>query len=149
MQTDKASMLDEVIDYLQQLQAQIQMMSLRNDMPQMMLPNVAMHHQQLQMSLLAARTAGVGLGMLDINPMARAAAAAAAFVPQSYMVPPLVAAQHFQAAAAAFVPQPYMVPPLVAGQHFQAQMNPEGRTNAPVLPVPDPYCAYLAQVSDA
>ncbi|KAI6675653.1 hypothetical protein NL676_003559 [Syzygium grande] len=143
--TDKASMLDEVIDYLQQLQAQIQMMSLRNDMPQMMLPNVAMHHQQLQMSLLAARTAGVGLGMLDINPMARAAAAAAAFVPQPYMVPPLVAAQHFQAAAAAFVPQPYMVPPLVAAQHFQAQMNPEGRTNAPVLPVPDPYCAYLAQ----
>ncbi|XP_030521813.2 transcription factor PIF7-like [Rhodamnia argentea] len=113
--TDKASMLDEVIDYLKQLQAQVQMMSLRNNMPQMILPSVAMHHQQLQMSLLAARTAGVGLGMLDINPMA------------------------------AFVPQPYMLPPLVAAQHFQAQVNPEGRSSAPVLPVPDPYCVYLAQ----
>ncbi|KAK3406343.1 hypothetical protein EUGRSUZ_K02496 [Eucalyptus grandis] len=117
--TDKASMLDEVIEYLKQLQAQVQMMSLRNNMPQMILPNLAMQHQQLQMSLLAARTAGVGLGMLDVNPMAHT--------------------------AAAFMPQAYMVPPLVAAQHFQAQVNPEGRSNAPVLPMPDPYCAYLAQ----
>ncbi|KAI3440587.1 BHLH domain-containing protein [Psidium guajava] len=112
--TDKASMLDEVIDYLKQLQAQVQMMSLCNNRPQMILPSVAMHHhQQLQMSLLAARTAGVG--MLDINPMA------------------------------AFMPQPYIVPPLVAAQHFRAQVNPEGRSSAPVLPMPDPYFAYLAQ----
>ncbi|KAF8005705.1 hypothetical protein BT93_K0096 [Corymbia citriodora subsp. variegata] len=117
--TDKASMLDEVIEYLKQLQAQVQMMNLRNSMPQMILPNVAMHHHQLQMSLLAARTAGFGLGMLDVNPMA--------------------------GTTTAFMPQPYMVPPLVAAQQFQAQVNPEGRGNAPVLPIPDPYCAYLAQ----
>eukprot|EP00262_Sarcandra_glabra_P016785 TRINITY_DN5578_c0_g3_i2.p1 TRINITY_DN5578_c0_g3~~TRINITY_DN5578_c0_g3_i2.p1 ORF type:complete len:333 (+),score=43.96 TRINITY_DN5578_c0_g3_i2:283-1281(+) len=80
--TDKASMLDEVIKYLKQLQAQLHMMSLGN-MPQMMMPIGVQHH--LQMSLLARMGMGVGLGMgmgmLDMNPVGRAA-------PQS--VPPLL-----------------------------------------------------------
>ncbi|WCJ22934.1 basic helix-loop-helix (bHLH) DNA-binding superfamily protein [Euphorbia peplus] len=60
--TDKASMLDEVIEYLKQLQAQIQMMSRMNIQP-MMLP-LAMQ-QQLQMSMLnpTAMNMGMGLGM--------------------------------------------------------------------------------------
>ncbi|XP_010264312.1 PREDICTED: transcription factor UNE10-like [Nelumbo nucifera] len=70
--TDKASMLDEVIEYLKQLQAQVQMMS-RMSMPHMMLP-MAMQ-QQFQMSMLAqmGMTMGMnmGMGMMDINSIAR------------------------------------------------------------------------------
>ncbi|KAL5191672.1 Protein MAIN-LIKE 1 [Glycine soja] len=59
--TDKASMLDEVINYLKQLQAQIQMMN-RTSLPQMMVP-LAMQ-QQFQMSMLARMgAAGLGMGM--------------------------------------------------------------------------------------
>ncbi|KAJ0049414.1 hypothetical protein Pint_16186 [Pistacia integerrima] len=83
--TDKASMLDEVIDYLKNLQAQVRMMSSMrnvNNMPQMMMPFGMQQH--LQMSMLARMAAAgmgaVGLGtmgmgtMLDINSMARATA---------------------------------------------------------------------------
>ncbi|KAI5345132.1 PREDICTED: mRNAion factor [Prunus dulcis] len=65
--TDKASMLDEVIEYLKNLQAQIQMMS-RMNMPAMMLP-MAMQ-QQLQMSMMAAAPRNMGMGM-DMNTMVR------------------------------------------------------------------------------
>ncbi|KAJ9188594.1 hypothetical protein P3X46_003936 [Hevea brasiliensis] len=70
--TDKASMLDEVIEYLKQLQAQVQMMSRMNMQP-MMLP-MAMQ-QQLQMSMLAPMNMGLGVGMgmgvMDMNSIAR------------------------------------------------------------------------------
>lgn len=59
-------MLDEVIDYLKQLQAQVQMMS-RINMPAMMLP-VAMQ-QQLQLSMMG-QMGMMGLG-LDFNSMTR------------------------------------------------------------------------------
>ncbi|KAA3475379.1 transcription factor UNE10 isoform X2 [Gossypium australe] len=73
--TDKASMLDEVIEYLKQLQAQVQMMN-RMNIPQMMLP-MAMQ-QQLQMSMMAPAMGmglgmgmGMGMGVMDINTMGR------------------------------------------------------------------------------
>ncbi|XP_044500971.1 transcription factor UNE10-like isoform X2 [Mangifera indica] len=76
--TDKASMLDEVIEYLKQLQAQVQMMG-RMNMSPMMLP-MAMQ-QQLQMSMMAPMGMGTGIGMgmgmgmgvgvMDINTMNR------------------------------------------------------------------------------
>ncbi|KAE8693779.1 Transcription factor UNE10 [Hibiscus syriacus] len=67
--TDKASMLDEVIDYLKQLQAQVQMMN-RMNIPPMMLP-MAMQ-QQLQMSMMApAMGMGMGMGVMDMNTMGR------------------------------------------------------------------------------
>ncbi|KAL2336866.1 hypothetical protein Fmac_011312 [Flemingia macrophylla] len=56
--TDKASMLDEVIEYLKQLQAQVQMMN-RINMSSMMLPLTM--QQQLQMSMMSPM--GMGLGM--------------------------------------------------------------------------------------
>ncbi|KAL8130384.1 hypothetical protein V2J09_019539 [Rumex salicifolius] len=59
--TDKASMLDEVIDYLKQLQAQVQLMSARSMSQHMMMP-LGMQ-QQLQMSILARAGMGMGLGM--------------------------------------------------------------------------------------
>ncbi|CAF2034454.1 unnamed protein product [Brassica napus] len=80
--TDKASMLDEVIEYLKQLQAQVSMMC-RMNLPSMMLP-MAMQQQQQQLQLsLMSSSMGLGLGMgmpalglLDLNSMNRAAATA-------------------------------------------------------------------------
>ncbi|TYI50564.1 hypothetical protein E1A91_D12G110100v1 [Gossypium mustelinum] len=60
--TDKASMLDEVIEYLKQLQAQVQMMN-RMNLPSMML------QQQLQMSMMAPM--GMGMSVMDMNFMGR------------------------------------------------------------------------------
>ncbi|XP_047945805.1 transcription factor UNE10-like [Salvia hispanica] len=68
---DKASMLDEVIEYLKQLQAQVHMMS-RMNMPSMMLP-LAMQQQQLQMSMMGCMGMGMGMGMgvMDMNTIPR------------------------------------------------------------------------------
>ncbi|KAJ8900315.1 hypothetical protein K2173_024955 [Erythroxylum novogranatense] len=70
--TDKASILDEVIDYLKQLQAQVQMMSRMNMQP-MMLP-MAMQ-QQLQMPMMTPMSLGMGMGMgmglVDMNTIPR------------------------------------------------------------------------------
>lgn len=125
-------MLDEVIEYLKQLQAQVQLMSsVRNMSPQMMLPLGL--QQQLQMSMLARMGMGVGvgmgMGMLDMSSMARAA-------PQS--LPPLI----HPAAGSTFVP-PFMVPPMIQAQ--ATKPGPTGTSNSSV-PLADPYCALLAQV---
>uniref|UniRef100_R7WDE1 Transcription factor UNE10 n=1 Tax=Aegilops tauschii TaxID=37682 RepID=R7WDE1_AEGTA len=72
--TDKASMLDEVIDHLKQLQATVQMM---NRMSSMMMP-MAMP-QLAQMSVMAnmaqmAQMAQMGLGMMNMaGPLAQPA----------------------------------------------------------------------------
>ncbi|KAL0464607.1 UNVERIFIED_CONTAM: Transcription factor UNE10 [Sesamum latifolium] len=73
--SDKASMLDEVIEYLRQLQAQVQMMG-RMNMSSMMLP-LAMQ-QQLQMSMMPHMGIGIGMGMgmgmagvMDMNAISR------------------------------------------------------------------------------
>lgn len=74
--TDKASMLDEVIEYLKQLQSQVQMMN-RINMSSMMLPLTM--QQQLQMSMMSPMGMGLGMGMgmgmgigMDMNSMNRA-----------------------------------------------------------------------------
>lgn len=59
-------MLDEVINYLKQLQAQIQIMNMTN-LPQMMVP-LAMQ-QQLQMSMQLARIGA--MGMVNMNHLVR------------------------------------------------------------------------------
>ncbi|CAI9764598.1 unnamed protein product [Fraxinus pennsylvanica] len=77
--TDKASMLDEVIEYLKQLQAQVQMINRMNNMSSLMMP-LAMQ-QQLQMSSMMnpmagigmAAMAGMGMGVMDLNTIGRAA----------------------------------------------------------------------------
>ncbi|KAK7390213.1 hypothetical protein VNO78_25512 [Psophocarpus tetragonolobus] len=58
--TDKASMLDEVIQYMKQLQAQVQMMNWMKMYSSMMLP-ITMQ-QQLKMSMMMAQM-GIGMGM--------------------------------------------------------------------------------------
>ncbi|MBA0824990.1 hypothetical protein Goarm_021618, partial [Gossypium armourianum] len=62
--TDKASMLDQVIEYLKQLQTQVEMMSMRNMAAQMMMQQT---RRQLQMSALARMGVGMGIGILDDN----------------------------------------------------------------------------------
>ncbi|XXG66483.1 hypothetical protein AAC387_Pa06g0043 [Persea americana] len=70
---DKASVLDEVIEYLKQLQTQVRMMS---SFPHMMMPMTTM--RQLQMSMMAQ----MGMGAMDSNSINRLGPAAS--------VPPLV-----------------------------------------------------------
>ncbi|KAI9078459.1 hypothetical protein K1719_039555 [Acacia pycnantha] len=68
--SDKASMLDEVIEYLKQLQAQVQVMSKMNMSAMMLLP-MAMQ-QQLQMAMMPPMGLGMGLGMgIDMNTLGR------------------------------------------------------------------------------
>ncbi|KAL0373360.1 UNVERIFIED_CONTAM: Transcription factor UNE10 [Sesamum radiatum] len=85
-------MLDEVIEYLKQLQAQVQMMS-RMNMPSMMLPLAMQQQQQLHMSMMGM----AGMGVMDLNTIGRAAAAAT--------MPPIVpAGAAVIPPAAAFMP---------------------------------------------
>ncbi|CAI9101325.1 OLC1v1038619C2 [Oldenlandia corymbosa var. corymbosa] len=80
--TDKASMLDEVIEYLKQLQAQVNVMN-RMNMPSMILP-LALQQQQLQMmSMMSPMGLGMsmgmpGMGVMDMNRANMAAAGMAA-----------------------------------------------------------------------
>ncbi|PWA89113.1 myc-type, basic helix-loop-helix (bHLH) domain-containing protein [Artemisia annua] len=79
--TDKASMLDEVIEYLKQMQAQVHMVN-RMNMPPMMMPLVMQQQQQqqqqMQMSMMNSMGLGMGMGMgmgmgfggMDMNTMA-------------------------------------------------------------------------------
>lgn len=134
--TDKASMLDEVIVYLKQLQAQVQMMSVRN-MPQMMMPLGV--QQQLQMSLLARMGMGVGLGMnmgmLDMSALARAS-------PQS--LSPLIHPNPATTATPSFIPPPFLVPPMIQ-RHIQSQASANQCATNTSVPFTDPYCTFLAQ----
>ncbi|XP_021820742.1 transcription factor PIF7-like [Prunus avium] len=132
--TDKASMLDEVIKYLEQLQAQVQMMSSVRNMPHMnmnmnmMMPLGMQQQQHLhQMSFLAHMGMGgnvgpLGLGMgMGIHPT------------------PVVAA------APTFIP-PFMVPPLMP-RHPPSQAKPDPACTNASDRLPDPYGALLAQQS--
>ncbi|XP_047978085.1 transcription factor UNE10-like isoform X2 [Salvia hispanica] len=65
--TDKASMLDEVIDYMKQLQAQVQMMS-RMSMPSMNMMMPLSMQQHLQMSMMTPTMAmPMPMGVMDIG----------------------------------------------------------------------------------
>ncbi|OMO51235.1 hypothetical protein CCACVL1_29916, partial [Corchorus capsularis] len=134
--TDKASMLDEVIEYLKQLQAQLQMMSMRSSMPQMNMMMPLGMQQHLQMSLLARMGMGLGMGMgmgmMDMNSMARNAS-------QPLMHPSPVTAHP----SPTFLP-PTFVPPPMLPTRGAPQPNSNATSN-PSLPLPDPYCAFLAQ----
>lgn len=59
--TDKASMLDEVIQYMKQLQAHVEMMNWMKMYSSMMLPTITMQ-QQLKMSMMMAHMC-IGMGM--------------------------------------------------------------------------------------
>ena len=135
--TDKASMLDEVIDHLKQLQATVQMM---NRMSSMMMP-MAMP-QLAQMSVMAnmaqmAQMAQMGLGMMNMaGPLAQPAYTGLT-QPMMHASTPFVAIQPWNAGAgadrqkqpaAAAVPDGYsaFLACQAAQQNAQQQAQPNG-----------------------
>ncbi|KAM3409688.1 hypothetical protein ACQJBY_002144 [Aegilops geniculata] len=137
--TDKASMLDEVIDHLKQLQATVQMM---NRMSSMMMP-MAMP-QLAQMSVMAnmaqmAQMAQMGLGMMNMaGPLAQPAYPGLT-QPMMHASTPFVAIQPWNAGAgadrqkqpataAAAVPDAYsaFLACQAAQQNAQQQAQPNG-----------------------
>lgn len=133
-------MLDEVIEHLKQLQAQVQMMSTRN-IPHMMMP-LGMQ-QQLQMSLLARMGMGVGPGlntgsMLDMTNIARTASQ-----PHSSLIHPNSFAT---ASTPTFIPPQFMFPPMIPRQVQPQASTVQGATSTNPVPFNDPYRAFLAQV---
>lgn len=124
-------MLDEVIEYLKQLQAQVHMMSNARNMPQMVMPpQLGMQHQ-IQMSLLARMGMGMGMGMdmgmLDV---------ARNHVPHSF--PQLIhQAAPLGATATSFVPPPFTMAPV---NPLKANVNGASSFN-------DAYNTFIAQVS--
>ncbi|XP_027333885.1 transcription factor UNE10-like isoform X2 [Abrus precatorius] len=141
--TDKASMLDEVINYLKQLQAQIQMMNMTS-MPQMMVP-LAMQ-QQLQMSMLARMGAGLGMGMgmVNINNMGTHTTAPRPLIPQ-LIQPTTIGANP---TLPMFVAPSFMMPSLIQ-PHAPAPPKPQlaasSASNIPSIPLPHPYNPSLTQ----
>ncbi|KAK6128148.1 hypothetical protein DH2020_038101 [Rehmannia glutinosa] len=137
--TDKASMLDEVIEYLKQLQAQVHMMSNARNMPQMVMP-LGMQ-QQLQMSLLARMgmgmgMAGMGMGMIDVNNLARNS-----FPPLLHATTPL------GGTAPSFVSPPFGMPPMVPHQTPLRSNVDTTNINTPVPNFNDAYNTFIAQQS--
>uniref|UniRef100_A0A803M0X2 BHLH domain-containing protein n=1 Tax=Chenopodium quinoa TaxID=63459 RepID=A0A803M0X2_CHEQI len=133
--TDKASMLDEVIEYLKQLQAQVQMMTNARFMPQIMMP-LGMQQHFHQMSLLAR--VGMGMGMLDTSSMGAAHPA-----PQS--IPSMIHPTQVGTATSAFVPPAFVVPQMIPASSQQA--NPADPRTSSSAPLQDPYSTLLAQAS--
>ncbi|RDX62463.1 Transcription factor PIF7, partial [Mucuna pruriens] len=141
--TDKASMLDEVINYLKQLQAQIQMMNMTS-MPQMMVP-LAMQ-QQLQMSMLARMGAaglGMGMGMVNINNMAAQTSGPRSF-PQ--LIQPTTTVGAPPATAPVFVAPSFMMPSMIQA-HVPAppKLQPASSGSIASIPLPHPYATGLTQ----
>nr|BAJ92626.1 predicted protein [Hordeum vulgare subsp. vulgare] len=121
--TDKASMLDEVIDHLKQLQATVQMMNRMSSMMMpMAMPQLAQMSVMTQMAQMA-QMAQMGLGMMNMaaGPLAQPA------------YPGL--AQPMMHPSTPFVP----MQPWNAGAGADRQKQP-----AAAAAVPDAYSAFLA-----
>lgn len=126
--TDKASMLDEVIEYLKQLQTQVEMMSMRNMAAQMMMQKT---RRQLQMSALARMGVGMGIGILDGNNSLAPNPSPVTAPTHTFLPPP----------PPSFVTPPPMIPTRFAAA---AQANSDASSHGSI-PSPDPYCTLLAQ----
>lgn len=120
-------MLDEVIEYLKQLQAQVEMMSMRNMAAQMMMQQT---RRQLQMSALARMGVGMGIGMLDDNNSLPPNPSLVTAPTQTFLPPP---------------PLPLVTPPPMIPTRFgaAAQANSDASSHGSI-PAPDPYCTFLA-----
>ncbi|KAM0028247.1 putative transcription factor bHLH family [Helianthus debilis subsp. tardiflorus] len=140
--SDKASMLDEAIEYLKQLQMQVQMMSMGYNMVPMMFPGV-----QRYMPAMAPMGMGMGMEHVGMNrPM----------VPYPPVLPGSAMPNH--AAAAAHLGQRFPVPrfqmaqmPMMGPTSSQTanpqdpMMNsfPMQNANQPRGPFVDPYQQYI------
>ncbi|KAL5987283.1 hypothetical protein ACLOJK_038445 [Asimina triloba] len=125
-------MLDEVIEYLKQLQAQVKMMRQLSNMPhhhQMMMPLGMQQH--LQMSLLARM--GMGMGMLDMTPPP-------ANPPTPHQTMPSLLHSTSTGTTPTFLPQPFLIPSFLSPHHSTAPP-----ANPHPIPLPDSYAAFLTQ----
>ncbi|CAI9111973.1 OLC1v1012329C1 [Oldenlandia corymbosa var. corymbosa] len=152
--TDKASMLDEVIEYLKQLQAQVNLMSSTTAttiMPQMMMMNPLAIQQQLQMStLLAAARMGIsgnGLGMPTPhnNPLQSLMMNSTTTTPLAPSTTP----------PTFLPPVPFVVPPVIPITGVTSATTTSTAPNATMANrsasslLNNPYNAYLAQQRDS
>ncbi|GAB2289684.1 hypothetical protein Dimus_023992 [Dionaea muscipula] len=122
--TDKASMLEEVIEHLKQLQAQVQMMS-AGSIPVMMPLGMQQH-------LLLAQ---MGMGMVDMSSSINAL-----FMQQhhtTHLLHPSLATK-VEGEEGPGLPPAFPVPPLT----YQPNLDP-GNCSSALLP--DPYSTFLAQ----
>ncbi|KAL2935378.1 Transcription factor PIF7 [Bienertia sinuspersici] len=139
--TDKASMLDEVIEYLKQLQAQVQMMTNARFMPQLMMP-LGMQQHLHQMSLLARVGMGAGLGM-GIGMLDTANMGTTTTNPTSQTIPPVIHPSQVATATTPFVPPAFVVPQMIPAPLQQTNNTDPGTSNSSHLQ--DPYSTLLAQ----
>ncbi|XP_015692967.2 transcription factor APG-like [Oryza brachyantha] len=144
---DKASMLEEAIEYLKTLQLQVQMMSMGTTglcVPPMMLPAMQ-HHMQMAGPMAhfprlgaAAATMGFGFGMpaaaFDMVPMPRLAAAAAAAT--QFPCPMFPAAPHMPMPMFGLpMPSPPPPPLFPYAATGAAEPTPPGGTDTGDVPV--------------
>ena len=129
-QTDKASMLDEVIDYLKQLQAQVQVMS---RMSSMMMP-MGMAMPPLHQMSVMAQMAQMAQGMMNMGSLAQSGYAG--LTPPMMHPPPFVPMSWDAAAAAAAATSGGGAVPdaFSAFLACQAQQNGQVRTCKSYLP---------------
>ncbi|KAL2470627.1 Transcription factor PIF1 [Abeliophyllum distichum] len=141
--SDKASMLDEAIEYLKSLQVQVQMMSMGCGMIPMMYPGV----QQF----MPAMGMGMGMGMGMEMGMNRPMAPYPSLLPGSPMPNPAAAAAHM---GPRFPMPPFHMPPVPVPEPSRIQvsnqtdpmLNPlvTNNPNQPQIPnFVDPYQQYL------
>ncbi|KAJ8563195.1 hypothetical protein K7X08_031647 [Anisodus acutangulus] len=139
--TDKASMLEEVIKYLNQLQAQIQLITYARSMDQQMM---------MMQSHILARMGGLSLGMgtagmLNMNMTSNLAPApyqsltAPLIYPTSSIATPC---PPFLSPALAMAPSSIPTPPQANGDAARAAAAPNSTSS---FPFNDPYCAFLPQ----
>ncbi|MBA0716505.1 hypothetical protein Golax_015331 [Gossypium laxum] len=135
---DKASMLDEAIDYLKTLQLQVQIMSMRAGLyvPPMMLPTGMQHMHATQMAYFSSMGFGMGLGMGFGMPFPETNTVASAF--PMVQVPPVCGAPFsgsgpHLSGLTAFHEMPGANLPLY-GLHGQGL--PMSMPGAPLFPIP-------------
>ncbi|CAN4099387.1 unnamed protein product [Withania somnifera] len=136
--TDKASMLEEVIKYLKQLQAQVQLISTARNMEQQMMMMMQPH---IQIPLLA-RTSDLNLGMGTAAGMLNNMTTNLARAPCQSLTAPLI----YPTSIATPSCHPFMWP--VASSIPTPVSAPDTKAAiAPNVPYPfnDPYNAFLAQ----
>ncbi|XP_019249068.1 PREDICTED: transcription factor UNE10-like [Nicotiana attenuata] len=155
--TDKASMLDEVIKYLKQLQAQIQLISSARNMESQMMMQLSLGMQlpHIQMPLLARMGTGVNLDMTSgmLNNMtanlARAAAAAATTPHQSlnapFIYPTSIATSCPPFMSPAYAMAPTIPTPPQANGDASASRAAVAPSVSNSFPFNDPRSAFLAQ----
>ncbi|MBA0654476.1 hypothetical protein Goklo_021478 [Gossypium klotzschianum] len=135
---DKASMLDEAIEYLKTLQLQVQIMSMRAGLyvPPMMLPTGMQHMHATQMAYFSSMGFGMGLGMGFGMPFPEMNTVASAF--PMVQVPPVCGAPFsgpgpHLSGSTAFHEMPGGNLPLY-GLHGQGL--PMSMPGAPLFPIP-------------